>query len=137
MIGAQVNTEDPRLTHRRSNFQRNKYCTTSILTLTAAMANRMSLPGLKFFRPRINPAQRYPHRRFSQAPLSAYPRKGFEDRNSINAEATEYTKSGTDNQAAEEQGAFDPKVTRPEEQKEVSGKGEQVCRNNRDICRTF
>lgn len=74
----------------------------------------------------MKPTQRYPHRRFSQTPLSAYPRKGFEDRNSINAEATEYSKSGTDNQAAEEKGAFDPKVTRPEEQRAASGKGEQV-----------
>jgi hypothetical protein len=36
-----------------------------------------------------------------------YPRKGYEDKDSINAEATEYSKSGTDDAAAkQEEAAF-------------------------------
>jgi hypothetical protein len=67
-------------------------------------------------------------RQFNQTSLSRYPRKGFEDRNSINAEATEYTKSGTDNTAAEQdEAAFDPKKTDPQQEKETAGEGTEVC----------
>ncbi len=69
-------------------------------------------------------------RLFSQAPLSKYPRKGSEDKDSINTEATEYSKSGTDDAAArQEEAAFDPKTTDPGKEKKVAGEGE-VCENN-------
>lgn len=66
-------------------------------------------------------------RPFSQTSLTGYPRKGFEDRDSINAEATEYSKSGTDNAAAEEEeAAFDPSKTDPKEELKTAGKGNEV-----------
>lgn len=69
----------------------------------------------------------FQHRSFSQAPIFQFPRKDSQDRNSINTEATEYTKSGTDDQAAkQEEAAFDPSKTSPEEQKDKAGEGNEV-----------
>ncbi|KAG9232328.1 hypothetical protein BJ875DRAFT_359901, partial [Amylocarpus encephaloides] len=59
-----------------------------------------------------------PSRSLTSTPQAWSPRKGSEDRESINTEPTEYSKSGTDSQAAERKGAFDPERTRPEEEKE-------------------
>ncbi|GAB7363472.1 hypothetical protein MBLNU230_g3744t1 [Neophaeotheca triangularis] len=55
-------------------------------------------------------------RPFSQSTLRSYPRKDSQDKDSINTEATEYSKSGTDDQSASatENTAFDPKTTSPE-----------------------
>jgi hypothetical protein len=56
-----------------------------------------------------------------------YPRKGSEDKDSINAEATEYSKSGTDDAAAkQEEAAFDPSTTDPQKEKDIAGKGNEV-----------
>jgi len=56
-----------------------------------------------------------PIRCFSQTPLRTSPKKYDEDRNSINTESNEYTKSSTDNDAAaQDQAAYDPKKTSPE-----------------------
>ena len=64
---------------------------------------------------------------FHNAARLAYPRKGSEDKDSINRESTEYSKSGTDDQAAAmEEAAFDPSKTKPEEQKKMAGKGNAV-----------
>ncbi len=64
---------------------------------------------------------------FSHTPLSRFPRKDSQDRNSINTEATEYSKSGTDDGAArQEEAAFDPDVTDPAEEEERAGEG-KVC----------
>lgn len=66
-------------------------------------------------------------RSFSQIASSRLPRKGSQDRNSIDTEATEYSKSGTDDQAArQEDAAFDPSKTTPEEAKEKAGEGTGV-----------
>jgi hypothetical protein len=63
----------------------------------------------------------------SQTTIPRYPRKGYEDKDSINPEATEYSKSGTDDAAAkQEEAAFDPSTTDPQEEKDVAGKGNEV-----------
>jgi hypothetical protein len=55
------------------------------------------------------------------------PRKGSQDKDSINTDATEYSKSGTDDDAAKnEQAAFDPSQTAPGEEKEKAGEGNEV-----------
>lgn len=47
----------------------------------------------------------------------------------MNTEATEYSKSGTDDAAArQEDAAFDPDKTDPEEQKDTAGEGIEVRR---------
>jgi hypothetical protein len=92
---------------------------TSILRLTA----RQSLP----LRP--SPSSIRTLRPFSQTPLSRFPRKDSQDRESINTEATEYSKSGTDDGAAKQDGAaFDPNITDPKKEEKVAGEGE-VCQN--------
>lgn len=69
----------------------------------------------------------YNQRSFSQTSSFYLPRKDSQDRNSINTEATEYSKSGTDDQAAkQDDAAFDPSKTSPEEQKATAGKGNEV-----------
>ena len=61
---------------------------------------------------------------FSQSAQAAYPRKDSQDKDSINTEATEYSKSATDDEGArQEDAAFDPNVTDPQEQKDIAGKG--------------
>ena len=66
-------------------------------------------------------------RHFSRQAWLAYPRKDSQDKDSINTDATEYSKSGTDDAAAQqEEAAFDPEKTDPVEQKEHAGKGEGV-----------
>ncbi|KAL8860503.1 MAG: hypothetical protein Q9178_003162 [Gyalolechia marmorata] len=58
----------------------------------------------------------------SQTPSLTYPRKDDQDKDSINREATEYSKSGTDDASAlQEDTAFDPSVTEPGEQKDKVG----------------
>ncbi|KAI4200037.1 MAG: hypothetical protein LQ346_002468 [Caloplaca aetnensis] len=61
-------------------------------------------------------------RSFSQSPCIRYPRKNSQHKDSINAEATEYSKSGTDDESAgQEDTAFDPSTTDPGEQKDKVG----------------
>lgn len=63
-------------------------------------------------------------RHFSRQSPLAYPRKDSQDKDSINTEATEYSKSGTDDQSASnEDAAFNPDVTSPEGEKDLAGKG--------------
>ena len=46
----------------------------------------------------------------------------------MNTEATEYSKSGTDDEAARrEDAAFDPNMTDPQKQKDKAGEGHDVC----------
>ncbi|KAI9736568.1 MAG: hypothetical protein M1818_006079 [Claussenomyces sp. TS43310] len=53
-----------------------------------------------------------------------YPRKDSQDKDSINTEATEYSKSGTDDEAARnDQAAFDPSTTQPGQERDQAGKG--------------
>ncbi|KAF8864827.1 hypothetical protein BDZ45DRAFT_494450 [Acephala macrosclerotiorum] len=64
-------------------------------------------------------------RPFSRTSLASFPRKGSEDKDSINTEATEYSKSGTDDTSArQEQAAFDPNTTDPQKEKKVAGEEE-------------
>lgn len=86
------------------------------------------LPSLRAFNPAISRLQPSIRRPLTQTASTKLPRKGNEDRNSINTEATEYSKSGTDDQAAQNsEAAFDPSKTRPGEEKAKAGEGNQVC----------
>lgn len=63
-------------------------------------------------------------RQFSESAPATYPRKDSQDKDSINCEATEYSKSGTDDEGArQEQAAFDPDLTDPQAEKDVAGEG--------------
>lgn len=63
-------------------------------------------------------------RQFSQSKRSAYPRKDSQDKDSINTEATEYSKSATDDEGArQEDAAFDPDITHPQEEMDKAGEG--------------
>ncbi len=66
-------------------------------------------------------------RSFHRTAAVAWPRKDSQHKDSINTEATEYSKSGTDDQAArEEDAAFDPQQTSPEKEQETAGKDSGV-----------
>lgn len=59
---------------------------------------------------------------FSESIHVKYPRKDSQDKDSINTEATEYSKSGTDDASARQSDtAFDPDVTGPGDQKDKVG----------------
>jgi len=78
-------------------------------------------------RPHTKPLTPYTHRQFSQSTLLEYPRKDSQDKDSINTEASEYSKSATDDEAArQEDAAFDPDITDPQEAKDVAGKNRGV-----------
>lgn len=52
------------------------------------------------------------------------PRKDSQNKDSINTEATEYSKSATDDEGArQEDAAFNPDITDPQEQKDKAGEG--------------
>ncbi|POS82869.1 hypothetical protein EPUL_006534 [Erysiphe pulchra] len=59
----------------------------------------------------------------SITPKRDYPRKDFQERESMDPTPTEYSKSGTDSSVAEGKDAFDPAVTKPEQMKEKAGQG--------------
>lgn len=64
------------------------------------------------------------HRQFSQTLSFALPRKDSQHKDSINTEATEYSKSATDDEGArQEDAAFNPDITDPQEQKHKAGEG--------------
>lgn len=66
-------------------------------------------------------------RHFTARSSALYPRKDSQDKDSMNTEATEYSKSGTDDEAArQEDAAFDPSKTSPESQKKKAGEGNEV-----------
>lgn len=61
-------------------------------------------------------------RQFSRLTWLALPRKDSQDRESIDRESTEYSKSGTDDEAAGlDQAAFDPDTTEPGAEKKAAG----------------
>ncbi|KAK4693070.1 hypothetical protein P7C71_g4252, partial [Lecanoromycetidae sp. Uapishka_2] len=63
-------------------------------------------------------------RQFSRSSRYAYPRKDSQDKDSINTEATEYSKSSTDDEGArQEDAAFNPDITDPQQQKDKAGEG--------------
>ena len=52
------------------------------------------------------------------------PRKDSQHKDSINTEATEYSKSATDDEGArQEQAAFSPDITDPQQQMDKAGEG--------------
>ena len=71
----------------------------------------------------LRPRLTWQGRPLSATSRSAYPRKDSQDRESINTDATEYSKSGSDDSsAAQERAAFEPGRTDPEEAKQEAGK---------------
>ncbi|KAI9702837.1 MAG: hypothetical protein M1836_008051 [Candelina mexicana] len=65
---------------------------------------------------------------------ASWPRKDSQHKDSINTEATEYSKSGTDDQAAREQdAAFDPQKTSPETEKDTAGENSRADSNPLDV----
>ncbi len=67
-----------------------------------------------------------------QTTRTAWPRKDSQDKDSINREATEYSKSGTDDStAAQEEAAFDPNITSPDAEQKKAGEGMGVSNENR------
>ena len=64
-------------------------------------------------------------RPFHSTPTSLYARKASQDKDSINRESYEYSRSGTDDQtAAESDAAFNPDVTDPQAEQKRAGEGE-------------
>ncbi|KAF7861924.1 hypothetical protein EAF04_007805 [Stromatinia cepivora] len=92
-------------------------------------------PSPSFYPPLTRP--------FTCTPHPPFPRKDSQQKDSINTSATEYSKSGTDDAAAQEQSAaFDPNITNPESEKDEAAKGEkkegygnplEVSPANRDV----
>ena len=55
-------------------------------------------------------------------------RKDAQDKDSIDRSSIEYSRSGTDGDVAQnEEASFDPKTTRPEQELEKAGEGNEVC----------
>lgn len=62
------------------------------------------------------------HRQLSHSVKLTHPRKDSQDKDSINTEATEYSKSATDDEGArQEDAAFNPNITDPQQQKDKAG----------------
>ncbi|MCJ1291279.1 hypothetical protein MMC34_002822 [Xylographa carneopallida] len=88
------------------------------------MAISLRLRTLTLLRPMPLLRSSLPRHPFSTAPRILYPRVDSQHKDSMNTEAQEYAKSGTDVDAANQNSAaFDPSKTDPMEQKEEAGKG--------------
>ncbi|EKD15199.1 hypothetical protein MBM_06415 [Drepanopeziza brunnea f. sp. 'multigermtubi' MB_m1] len=75
-----------------------------------------------------------PARPLSHSAIRAYPRKDSQDKDSIDTEATEYSKSGSDDAAArQEKAAFDPSTTDPQQEKEIAGAGNEESGNPLEV----
>ncbi|MCJ1282407.1 hypothetical protein MMC26_001730 [Xylographa opegraphella] len=86
--------------------------------------------------PRRTPLPRlsHPAHPFSTTSRSLYPRADSQHKDSMNTEAQEYAKSGTDVDAAnQDNAAFDPSKTDPTEQKEEAGKGKGDSSNPLEV----
>ena len=93
----------------------------SVLTHTRISAIRQQRQS------NVHPAALGGKRYFSRVTWVGYPRKDSQDRESINTDATEYSKSSTDDEAArQEESAFDPNVTDPGAQKRKAGESSGV-----------
>lgn len=83
------------------------------------------MAGRPIHRPTFPVSIRFQH--LHQSSLLRLPRKDSQDKDSINTDATEYSKSGTDDDAARnEKAAFDPSQTAPGEEKDKAGEGNEV-----------
>ena len=66
-------------------------------------------------------------RQFSHSNRLSYPRKDSQHKDSINTEATEYSKSATDDESARQgDSAFDPDITNPQHAKDVAEQNKGV-----------
>ena len=84
------------------------------VSLRKSMA-RHGFPGLRRTCP---PGTRIASvRQYHQTKAFDYPRKGSEGRDEIKTEATEYSKSGSDDEVAHSDAAFNPDTTKPETEK--------------------
>ena len=93
---------------------------TCLLRRTAPIYARLSVFNLQAH-------QTATSRSFFQSTFVAYPRKDSQDKDSLQPEASENSKSGTDDAAAsQEEAAFDPDQTSPQQEKDTAGKGEGV-----------
>jgi hypothetical protein len=62
-----------------------------------------------------------------QTSYQLFPRADAQDKDSINTNRTEYTKSGTDDEiAGNQEAAFDPSITSPESEKNKASEGNDV-----------
>jgi len=88
-------------------------------TLSRASKSSYTTPAFRASSPALS-AKRH----FRQGTRCSFAQKNDQDKDSINTDHTEYSKSGTDNETAEqEEAAFSPKETRPEEELKTAGKG--------------
>ena len=100
-------------------------------SISGTLARRHQLPSHESLnswkrRSQIQASPSSPRHISSSAPF-AYPRKDSQDKDSINTEATEYSKSATDDESARQgDAAFDPNITDPQEQHAKAGEGQGV-----------
>ena len=96
-----------------TSLSRLRLCTSSSRPYSRAFSHSNRLSELSVTR-----------RPFSSSKLY-HPRKDSQHKDSINTEATEYSKSGTDDEAARrDDAAFNPDITDPQEQEErAQGEG--------------
>ena len=112
---------------------------------------KMSLRLARVFAARILPLHHHgfatsmpkisPIRGLHGTRVASYPRKGSQDKDSIDREPNEYSKSGTDEETAEqEQAAFDPNITDPHKEQSKAGEGKKVIwarkSHTRNLCLT-
>ena len=104
---------------------------------TTMQAIHRSIRPSPFYRPLLHPCHQrstpsFPAavvggRSFHTTTRTAWSRKDSQDKDSINRESTEYSKSGTDDQTANEaDAAFDPNLTSPEAEEKKAGEGTAV-----------
>ncbi|MCJ1380127.1 hypothetical protein MMC17_003230 [Xylographa soralifera] len=80
------------------------------------------------------PKRSLPAHPFSTTSRTLYSRADSQHKDSMNTEAQEYAKSGTDVDAANQNSAaFDPSKTEPMEQKEEAGKGKGDSSNPLEV----
>ncbi|KAI9818841.1 MAG: hypothetical protein M1827_007662 [Pycnora praestabilis] len=80
--------------------------------------------NLRYYRARPSTTRLTTGRQFHPSTPTTYARKDSQDKDSINTESTEYSKSGSDaGSAQQDEAAFDPKQTDPVEQKDTAGEG--------------
>jgi hypothetical protein len=96
---------------------------TSILRRVPATLNILSKsPGI------IAIARPVSHSRpFTYSTRRNKSKENYMDKDSIDAEPSEYSKSGSDSGTASEQSAFDPDVTEPGQEKKNTEKSSKVC----------
>ncbi|KAM3082535.1 hypothetical protein ACMFMF_002193 [Clarireedia jacksonii] len=91
---------------------------TSVLSLHRILLTTRPRPNL------LTPKPLHQQRTLTSTSSLLFPRKGSQDKDSIDRSSSEYSRSGTDDAAASEaQAAFDPNTTSPQAAKDIAGKG--------------